>query len=70
MLRKGKLLGELYLDIFARPNKIDGAAHFTVQCGRRMLDGKYRCPRVVLVFDFSTDKGTYVDICVCVCVCV
>ena len=33
-----------------------GAAHFTVQCGRRIQGGEYRSPRIVVTFEFSAPR--------------
>lgn len=36
----GEILGQVYLDLFSRPRKFGGSAHFTIQCGcKRRFDG-------------------------------
>eukprot|EP00803_Ostreobium_quekettii_P010274 evm.model.scf_4676.1 EVM.evm.TU.scf_4676.1 scf_4676:104-2674(-) len=52
----GEEIGCLYLDLFDRPYKYAGAAHFTVRCGRRLADGSYQTPVVVLVSRFPRNK--------------
>lgn len=49
-------LGTLYLDLSARPGKLNGAAHFTVQCGREVPLGSYRAPVVALSCNFEKDR--------------
>lgn len=46
---KGELLGTVYLDLFQRPQKFTGAAHFTVRCG---------CSSVVYPNASATTVGT------------
>ena len=48
-------LGTLYLDLAARPGKLNGAAHFTIQCGRLLPQGSYRAPVVALSCNFESD---------------
>lgn len=36
------VLGVVYLDLLARPNKFPGAAHFTLRCGRRLRNGEFQ----------------------------
>lgn len=35
-------LGTMYLDLFARPNKFTGAAHFVIRCGKKLHEGDGR----------------------------
>lgn len=39
---EGGVLGVVYLDLMARPNKFPGAAHFTLRCGREQRNGAYQ----------------------------
>eukprot|EP01039_Chlorochromonas_danica_P008217 gene8217-9064_t len=59
--RQGRLLGVVYLDLFARAGKFPGAAHFIVQCGCDALQlpsltSSRQLPVVVLSFQLSTPK--------------
>lgn len=38
-------LGVVYLDLYRRPHKFPGSAHFTLRCGRRASDGSYQVNR-------------------------
>ena len=35
----GEPVGTVYLDLYQRPNKFPGAAHFTLRCGCSNIDG-------------------------------
>ena len=50
-------IGTLYLDLIARPNKFSQAAHFTVRCGRRLLEDAYQTPIVALVCNFAPSSA-------------
>ncbi|KAK9868504.1 hypothetical protein WJX84_007289 [Apatococcus fuscideae] len=51
--RKDELLGHVYVDAFARPDKQTQAGHYTLRCGRRRLDGTYQLPLVALSLSFG-----------------
>jgi Zn-dependent oligopeptidase len=66
----GESLGYIYFDLFARPNKFTGAAHFTVTCGctntlavsKNSIQGlqssdEQQLPVVALVFNFPRDAN-------------
>ncbi|KAL3133543.1 hypothetical protein ABBQ38_007394 [Trebouxia sp. C0009 RCD-2024] len=50
-------LGTIYLDLFARPGKFGGAAHFTLRCGRQLSGGQYQTPVVALALSFDQLDG-------------
>lgn len=64
--REGDLLGTIYLDLYSRPNKFNGAAHFTIQCGcSNTVEGDRQLPIVALVFSFlppNKDSDTYLSL--------
>ena len=45
-------LGDLFLDLRARPGKAQDAALYTLRCGRRLADGSYQAPVVALLCSF------------------
>lgn len=50
----GQPVGTVYLDLYHRPHKFLGAAHFTIQCGYRPEHTTaHQLPVVALVFNFS-----------------
>ena len=51
----GEMLGTIYLDLFARPQKFGGAALFTLKCGKQLDDGTYQLPTVALVANISSN---------------
>eukprot|EP00949_MAST-11_sp_MAST-11-sp1_P000473 g473.t1 len=48
----GDEIGHIYLDLFPRQGKFQGAAHFTALCGHRLLDGTFQKPSVALLTNF------------------
>jgi intermediate peptidase len=57
-------LGIVYLDLYKRENKFPGAAHFTLRCGKRTINGvngEYQTPVVALVANFRNGGGGSVD---------
>jgi len=59
---QGESIGVVYLDLYQRPHKFPGAAHFTLRCGcsngKKIEnggpgDGPYQLPIVALSFNFS-----------------
>ncbi|KAL2654121.1 hypothetical protein R1flu_022249 [Riccia fluitans] len=46
-------LGHMYLDLYARPGKFPGCAHFTLKGCRRLTESEYQIPVVALVCNFS-----------------
>ena len=58
----GEGLGTVYLDLYNRPDKFTGAAHFTVQCGCDYSGGQdasqAQLPVVALVFNFPSRSGS------------
>ena len=53
----GSLAGHIYLDLFARAGKGEGAAHYTIQCGRRWEHVEERqLPVVALVCSFNSPQ--------------
>lgn len=74
----GMPLGQVYLDLFPRPNKIPAAAHFTVRCGcsnTSQVDGtttpvrdgehQHQLPIVALVFNMN-GHGQASEVCLSV----
>ncbi|KAK9798161.1 hypothetical protein WJX73_002280 [Symbiochloris irregularis] len=55
---KGELLGIMYLDLFRRPAKFGGAAHFTLRCARQLVDGSRQTPIVALVCNLGHSEGS------------
>ncbi len=68
----GELLGTVYLDLYMRPNKFQGAAHFTILCGCNKFDTTHiqqhsaapvpieevqQLPSVALVFNFNSGRS-------------
>ena len=58
----GTVLGTVYLDLYRRPHKFPGAAHFVLRCGRqhpRVGDAgvRYQRPVVALVANFRGSDG-------------
>jgi Zn-dependent oligopeptidase len=51
-------LGTIFLDLYQRPGKYTGNAHFTLQCGKALPDGSYRKPVVALACSYSGDSET------------
>lgn len=50
-------LGHLYLDLYARPGKFPGCAHFTLKGCRRISESDYQLPVVALACNFATPDG-------------
>ncbi|EIE23493.1 zincin [Coccomyxa subellipsoidea C-169] len=50
-------LGTIYLDLQPRRGKVAGASHFTLRCGRRLVDGSYQAPIVAVVCSFAVSSG-------------
>jgi len=53
----GSLAGHIFLDLFQRPGKGEGAAHYTIQCGRRWdVPEERQLPVVALVCSFGSPQ--------------
>ncbi|KAL3686148.1 hypothetical protein R1sor_004170 [Riccia sorocarpa] len=51
-------LGHMYLDLYARPGKFPGCAHFTLKGCRRLTESEYQLPVVALVCNFSSPHAS------------
>lgn len=58
LTRKIKI-GELYLDLFSRKDKVPENAHYTLRCGRLLKDGSYQTPVVALVTNFTSSTISF-----------
>uniref|UniRef100_A0A915JWU7 Peptidase M3A/M3B catalytic domain-containing protein n=1 Tax=Romanomermis culicivorax TaxID=13658 RepID=A0A915JWU7_ROMCU len=52
----GKICGTIYCDWFDRQLKTASDSHFTVRCGKRLPNGDYQTPIVVLTFRYSKKR--------------
>lgn len=50
------ILGYIYCDLFARPNKQQQECHHTIRGGCRLPDGSYQLPIVVIVLGLSANS--------------
>eukprot|EP00250_Pteridium_aquilinum_P035483 c9490_g1_i1 orf=69-2117(+) len=51
-------LGYLYIDLYCRPRKFPGSAHFALKGGRRLAEDKYQLPVVVVVCNFARPSSS------------
>uniref|UniRef100_A0A7N0U0A8 Peptidase M3A/M3B catalytic domain-containing protein n=1 Tax=Kalanchoe fedtschenkoi TaxID=63787 RepID=A0A7N0U0A8_KALFE len=51
-------LGYLYLDLYSRPGKYPGCAHFAIKGGRRISETDYQLPAVALVCNFPSFQNS------------
>uniref|UniRef100_A0A914HYA8 Peptidase M3A/M3B catalytic domain-containing protein n=1 Tax=Globodera rostochiensis TaxID=31243 RepID=A0A914HYA8_GLORO len=56
-LEDGAFLGSIFLDIDARPSKIQGDCHFTIRCSKLLDDGVFQTPIVVLSLAIVPDAA-------------
>lgn len=61
LTRKIKI-GELYLDLFSRKDKVPENAHYTLRCGRLLNDGRYQTPVVALVTNFTSSTISFYEL--------
>jgi len=55
--RKGQKIGTIYCDLFGREDKVAQDCHYTVQCSRKLPDGTYQLPIVVVSLNFRVYAG-------------
>lgn len=51
------VVGNIYLDLYPRPNKVGGATHFALRHSHRKLNGEYQLPTVFLNTNFAHPVG-------------
>ena len=49
---KGQKIGDIYCDLFGREDKVAQDCHYTIQCSRKLPDGTYQLPIVVVSLNF------------------
>eukprot|EP00210_Caulerpa_lentillifera_P000122 g117.t1 len=59
--RRETKIGDLYLDLFARNDKVPENAHYTLRCGRLLPNGTYQTPVVALVTNFSSSEISFYE---------
>ncbi|OQV22223.1 Mitochondrial intermediate peptidase [Hypsibius exemplaris] len=52
-----EVLGLIYCDLYQRPDKSSPDCHFSIQGGRRLPDGSYQIPKVVLSLNYEPPQS-------------